>query len=169
MLLAIGSLVLLGRLALSTNAFLGDNEVIQLQSEVITTATTIGQSTLEKIIVRGFDHNFPGNNDTVTASSFVLASNLGVDAGEIAGRDTTFNDLDDFKGFKDSIDTPRFGKFYIACKVYYTNETSPYDSTGNRSFLKRVDVTVDNKFMVNPNDPLKLAAPLTVSRYVAYD
>lgn len=169
MFLAIGALVLLGKLALSTNAFLGDSEVMQSQSEVITTASTIGQSTLEKIVVRGYDHNFPGDNDTVTTGSLVFASNLGVDAGEVAGKDTTFNDLDDFKGFSDSLVTPRFGKFFISCKVYYTNEASPYDSTGSRTFLKRVDVTVNNSYMVNPNDPLKLSAPITVSRYVAYN
>ncbi len=168
-LLAIGSMVLLGKLAISTNTFVTDTDTMQLQMEAVTTATSLGQSVLEKISVRGYDHNFPGGNDTVTALSFVPAAALGVDAGEVAGRDTTFNDVDDFKGFTDSVDTPRFGKFYVTCDVYYANETPPYDSTGTRTFLKRIDVSIRNVFMVDPDDPLKLPVPITVSRYIAYN
>lgn len=167
-LLALGAMVLLGKLALSTNYFLADTDTLLLQAEAVSTATTIGQSTIEKIVVRGYDHNYPGDDDSVTVDMFVLPSQLGLDAGEIAGRDTMFNDIDDFKGFVDSVNTPRFGKFYVSTSVYYARETAPYDSINAKSFLKRVDVRVTNNYMINPDDPLKLQVPVTVSRYIAY-
>jgi hypothetical protein len=168
-LLAIGSLVLLGKLALSTNAFIADAETSQFEDETVATATSIGQGMLEKICVRGFDQNWPGGVDTITTAHLVSPLSLGVDAGENAVRDTTFNDVDDFRNYKDSVNTPRFGKFYVSCRVYYVRETAPYDSIAAKSFLKRVDVSMTNNFMTNPNDPLKLPVPLVVSRYVAYD
>jgi hypothetical protein len=168
MLLAIGAMVLLGKLALSTNAFLADTDTLQLESEAVTTATTIGQSAIEKILVRGFDHNYPGDNDTVTTAMFVSPGSLGRDAGEMAGCDTTFNDIDDFMGFTDSVSTPRLGTYYVTCSVYYVRESSPYDSVGTATFLKRVDVSVTSSYMINPNDPLKLPVPIKVSRTIAY-
>lgn len=166
--MALGAMILLGKLALSTNSFFADSDTLQLQAEAVSTATTIGQSTIEKIVVRGYDHNYPGDDDTVDVSEFVLPGQLGRDTGELAGRDTMFNDIDDFRGFVDSVDTPRFGKFYISTSVYYTRETAPYDSINAQSFLKRIDVRVTNNYMIDPNDPLKLKVPVTVSRYIAY-
>lgn len=167
--LALLSLVLLAKLSLSTNTFLGDMETSQYQDETMATATSIGQGMLERICVRGFDQNWPGGVDTITTAQLVSPFSLGVDAGESALHDTTFNDIDDFRNYKDSVITPRFGKFYLSCRVYYTRETAPYDSIGVRSFLKRIDVSVTNAFMINPNDPLKLPVPLVVSRYVTYN
>lgn len=167
--MAIGAMVLLAKLALTTNSFLNDTDTLQLQSEAVTTATSIGQSMIEKISVRGYDQNFPGGDPTVLSASFVSSNSLGIDFGETVGRDTTFNDIDDFKGFKDSVSTPRFGKYYMICRVYYVRETAPYDSIGSPSFLKRVDVSVTNSFLLDPNDPLKLSIPVAVSRYVAYN
>ena len=167
--LALLSLVLLAKLSLSTNVFLGDTETSQYQDETIATATSIGQGMLERICVRGFDQNWPGGVDTITTAQLVSPFSLGVDAGENAAHDTTFNDIDDFRNYRDSVVTPRFGKFHVRCGVYYVRETAPYDSIAARSFLKRIDVSVTNEFMVDPNDPLKLPVPLVVSRYVAYD
>jgi hypothetical protein len=169
MLFVIGAMVLLGKLALSTNAFFADNEVVLHEAEAITTATSIGQSVLEKISVRQFDNNYPNGNDTLSSALFVPAVSLGRDAGELAGKDTMFNDIDDFKGFHDSVLTPRFGKFYMDCKVCYVSESSPFDSSGVQTYLKKVEVTVTNSYLVDPTNPLKLSVPLTVSRLIAYD
>jgi hypothetical protein len=169
MLFVIGSMVLLGKLALSTNAFFADNEVVLHQAEAVTTATSIGQSALEKISVRQYDNNYPNGNDTLSSSFFVPANTLGRDLGELAGKDTMFNDIDDFKGFRDSVVTPRFGKFYVDCSVCYVAETSPFDSSGVQAYLKKVEVTVTNSYLIDPTNPLKLSSPLRVSRLIAYD
>lgn len=169
MMFVIGAMVLLGKLALSTNTFFADNEVVLLEAEAVTTATSIGQSVLEKINVRQFDNNYPNGIDTLSSSLFVPAMSLGRDAGEPAGKDTTFNDIDDFDGFRDSVTTPRFGKFYVDCRVMYVAEVSPFDSSGVQTYLKKVNVTVTNSYLVDPANPLKLSVPLTVSRLIAYN
>jgi hypothetical protein len=165
MLIACG-MALLGKLVLSANNVIGNAEVDTLESEAINTATAIGQGMIERIVVKGYDHNFFGGKDTVATA---FASTLGRDGvGEVAGKDTTFNDVDDYKGFQDSVATPRIGKFYVTCSVCYVNETSPFDSTATRTFMKRVTVSVTSNFLVDPSDPRKLNAAITLSKLIAY-
>ena len=166
-LLALASLILLAKLTLTTNSMILDSETIQSESEAVTTAVGIGQGMLEKISVRGFDDNYPGE-DSVDVSLLVPPLSLGPDAGELATADTSFNDIDDFRGFRYSVTTPRFGKYLMTCRVYYVQETAPFDSVGSRTFLKRVDISVTNSYMTNPLDPLKLPVPMVVSRYFGY-
>ncbi len=166
MMLIAFSMALLGKLALSANGVINNAEVDSLENESINTATAIGQGMIERIAVKGYDHNFFGGIDTSTTA---FASTLGRDgAGEIAGKDTTFNDVDDYAGFQDSVTTPRIGKFYVSCSVCYVNEAAPFDSTIIRTFMKRITVAVTNSFLVDPSDPRKLKTAVTLSKLIAY-
>ncbi len=166
MLLIAFGVALLGRLVLSTNTMIGNAEVDSSSSESLNTATAIGQGMIARIAVKGYDHNFFGGIDTI-ASAF--KATLGRDGvGEVAGRDTTFNDIDDYAGFQDSVSTSRFGKFYLSCGVCYVNQGAPFDSTASQTFMKRITVTVTNNYLVDPNDPRKLASGITLYKLVAY-
>lgn len=167
-LLVAGALFLLVRLALSTNTLFLDVGTMQLENEAIATATSLGQSMIEGIITRGYDHEYPGGELLDSANVFTQATLLGPDLGEIAGRDSTYNDIDDFRGYADSVVTPRLGTFHRSCRVYYVRESTPFDSSSVQTFLKRIDVRVTNSTMIDPNDPLKLKDPLLVSRLVTY-
>ena len=169
MLFAIGALVLLAKLALSGNALLLDNQVMIWQTEAIETATGIGQSTIEKIEVRGYDEKAKGGSDTVQTSTF--STTLGPDAalGDTVGKPSSYDDIDDFDGFTDSISTPRFGKFYVSCDVNYANVTSPYGTTASKTFMKRIDVTITNSFLVDASDQSrKLTSGITLSKFISY-
>ena len=37
------------------------------------------------------------------------------------------------------------GEFDLAVLVYYVDETSPYDASGTRTFIKRVDISITNE------------------------
>lgn len=166
MLLVAFGMALLGKLVLSANGVIGNAEVDTLESEAITTAAGIGQGMLDRIAVRGYDHNFFGGVDTIATA---FTSSLGRDgAGEVAGRDTTFNDVDDYLGFQDSVATPRFGKFFMTCNVSYVNETPPFSTTASRTLMKKISVTVTNNFLVDPADPRKLSGGITLERLIAY-
>jgi hypothetical protein len=169
MLFAIGALVLLGKLALSGNALLLDNQILIWQTEAIETATGIAQSTLEKIEVRGYDEKAKGGSDTVTTTVFSTTLGPDVTAGDTSGKPSSYDDIDDFDAFSDSVSTPRFGKFYISCDVNYVNVTSPYSTTASKTFMKSVDVTVTNSFMVDANDKSrKLTSGFTLSKFISY-
>ena len=90
--------------------------------------------------------------------------------GENATLETTFNDVDDYHGHRDTVVSPTFGSFFVYCKVYFIRASSPYDRIGTQTFMKRIDVTVDNKFLVDTSgqDPLKLKKPLLVYHVVSY-
>lgn len=166
MLLVALVMALLGRVMISTNSVITSGEVDELTNEAIMTATGVGQAMVDRIVIKGFDHNCFGGIDT---SATAFSAILGRDgAGEVIGRDTTFNDIDDYKGFIDSSATPRLGKFYVTCDVHYVNETPPFDSTGIRTYMKRINVRVTNSYMVEAGNPQKLGSGLTLSRLVVY-
>lgn len=167
-LLVAGALFLLLKLALSTNALFLDTGSMQEQNEAVAAATSLGQGMIDRIMTRGYDEEFPGGDFVDSADVFVSPSLLGRDAGETAGRDTTFDDIDDFKGFVDSVDTPRLGKFYRTCDVAYVAENTPFDVVAKQTFLKRIEVAITNSRMIDPNDPLKLKGPIVLHRIVTY-
>ena len=160
------AIMLIGKLVLSGNESLSIGQGMVVESEAIATATGIGQSMLERITCKSFD-------DTVRAymspdrSAF---KSIGRDGTEVAGKDTTFNDIDDYNGYVDTVYTPRFGKFVVKCNVYFVSETSPYDSTAAKTYSKRIDVRVNNNFMVDTTgmDPDKLSTPLSLYQIVSY-
>ncbi len=160
------AMALLGKLVLSANGVINNAEVDSLESESINTATAIGQGMIERIGVKGYDDVFFGGIDTAATAFKATLGRDGV--GEVAGKDTTFDDMDDYAGFLDSVATPRFGKFYLSCGVCYVNATAPFDSTSTQTFMKRIRVTVTNSYLVDPADPRKLSGGITMYKLVAY-
>jgi hypothetical protein len=158
--------MLIGKLVVSGNETLSIGQGMVLESEAIATATGIGQSMLERVTCRDYDNSIPPH---MSPNRNSLAP-IGLDAGEIAGKDTTFNDIDDYNGFVDTVMTPRFGKYLVSCSVYFVNENAPYNSTGAKALMKRIDIRVDNHYMVDPtgSDPDKLVAPLSLYQIVSY-
>jgi hypothetical protein len=160
------AILLIGKLVLSGNESVTIGQGMVTESEAIATATGIGQSMLERITCRSYDDSV-ARYSSPDRSSF---RTIGLDAGEIAGKDTSFDDIDDYNGFVDSVSTPRFGKYFVSCKVYFVNETAPYDSTASKTYTKRVDILVNNTFMVDTTgkDPDKLTGPLSLYQVVTY-
>ena len=160
------AIILIGQLILSGNESMSIGQGIVTESEAIAAATGIGQSMLERITCKSYD-------DSISAymspdrSSF---KSVGRDGTEIAGRDTSFDDIDDYNGYVDTVYTPRFGKFVVSCNVYFVNESAPYDSTISKTYSKRIDIRVNNSYMVDTTgkDPDKLTNPLSLYQIVSY-
>lgn len=166
MLLVAISLLFFGKLVVSSNEMKSDRDVTVMETEAITTAASLANSMLDRATVKRFDEKVLPGNSPSDSSAFSLP--IGLDGTEVSGRDSTFDDIDDYNGYKDSVATPRFGKFYISCSVYYVNETEPFDSVGVRKFMKNIDVSVSNNFMVDATNPLKLPVAVRMSRLVSY-
>ena len=127
--------------------------------------TGIAQGMIERILVKGYDDKFFGGKDTAVSA---FSTTLGKDAGEVAGRDTTFDDIDDYKGYQDSVAHPRLGKFYVSCNVWYVSETAPFDTTASKTFLKKISVSVTNSYLVDSTDTRKIRRAVSLTRYVGY-
>lgn len=155
MLLALVALTILASVTISANKLiLNETDVVQ-GSEAIITGTAIGQAMLEEITVKYFDQNVLPPLSTDTAGAFTPPDQLGPDTSDVAGVDTTYNDIDDYNGYSDSVSTPRLGYFDRRCEVYYVNEAG--DSSTVRTFMKKIKVTVENPYLSTPDHSIELS------------
>ncbi len=167
MLIGIAAIVMLSKLVLSGNNLMSTGEDMFLASQAIVEATTVGQSMIERITTRSFDNSIAahGSPDSLSFAA------IGRDAGEVDGADSTFNDIDDYNGYTQTVQSPKFGPMVVTCSVFFVRSTAPHDSLGSKTFMKRINVRVDNTFMVDHTgqDPVKLSGPLLLSQLVAYE
>lgn len=82
---------------------------------------------------------------------------LGKDTSEVVYTD--FDDIDDYNDFNVTDSANVMGKFALAVLVYYVDETSPYDSSGTRTYIKRVDISITNE---------SLPTTLTFKKLISY-
>lgn len=162
MLLALAAMAILSGVTISANTLILNRTDLVQGSEAVITGTALGQALVEDATVKCFDQKVLPPLSTDTVSVLTLASDLGIDSGEVAGNPVTFNDLDDYNGYTDSVETPRIGYFWRSCRVYYVTATSPDVNAGVRTFLKRIDVTVTSPYITLPGDSIR------VSKIVSY-
>ncbi len=157
MLLALLALTILASVTISANKLvLSQTDLVQ-GSEAMITGTAIGQAMVEKITVKYFDQRVLPPLSTDTVSVLTPPSLLGPDSGEVATDPTTFNDVDDYNGYRDSVWTPRLGYFWRTCRVYYVTENSPDVNAETQTFLKRIDVTVKSPYIGTPGDSIMIS------------
>ncbi len=177
--LVLGAMALLGTLALTLNRVMLDKTTDSLDAEGMITATAIGQAMIEEITAKRYDQNLAPPAYTDSVGSLVAYYFLGTDAGEIrlqtdtiwtrvsAGRvimntistpsSNTFNDIDDYSGYSRTYVTPRLGAFVATTTVYYVADNSPDVVSHSKSFIKRVDVRVQNLHISSPDSSLSLS------------
>jgi len=160
MLLVLVALTILAGVTISANKLVLNQADVVQGSEAMITGTAIGQAMVEKITVKYFDQKMLPPLFTDEPDSLTPASKLGPDPGETV--DTTFNDVNDYNGYKDSVNTPRLGYFVRTCRVYYVSENSPDVNAGTQTFLKKIEVTVRNPYLGTPGDTV------VVSKIVSY-
>ncbi len=157
MLLALLALTILASVTISANKLvLSQTDLVQ-GSEAMITGTAIGQAMVEKITVKYFDQRVLPPLSTDTVSVLTPPSLLGPDSGEVATDPKTFNDIDDYNGYRDSVWTPRLGYFWRTCRVYYVTENSPDVNAETQTFLKRIDVTVKSPYIGTPGDSIMIS------------
>ena len=125
----------------STNQYLDDN----YENEAIITATSIGQSIIEKIQTKAFDENTLISDVQKNSGLSII---LGIDSGEMI--ESSFDDIDDYHGYRNTIQMARLDSFKILINVYYINRANPVLKVLSRTFSKRVDVEIDNVYLKNP-------------------
>ena len=162
MTLTIGSFACIGILTFSVNYMLLNRQKLNYETEATITGVSIGQAIIEEVTVKNFDHNFSGGKYTDDSTEFVSPNNLGVDAGETAAENATFNDVDDYDGYTRSVVTPRYGDYIVTCEVNYVSAPASTVPAAAQTFFKRIDIYVKNPFVPSPDSTLK------VSKLVSY-
>lgn len=155
-LLVIGALIILGSLVLTFNRSTQNVNTNNYFNIALIDATASAQSLLEGIQTKAFDERTVSSNVTST-SALTAAASLGPDAGETIA--TQFDDVDDYKNYTEVDSFQQFGVFTLSVQVNYVQKYSPETVSNTPTFLKKVDVTVTNPFLVQP---------LTLSRIINY-
>ena len=155
MLLALLALTILASVTISANQLLLNQTDTVYGSEAMITGTAIGQAMIEEITVKYFDHNVLPPLATDSASAFTPPDQLGPDASDVPGVDTTYDDISDYNGFVDSVSTPRLGYFRRVCSVYYVDGNG--DSSTVQTFYKKIVVVVANPYISTPAHTLELS------------
>jgi len=156
-LLVLGAIVLLSifilRVYTTENGYIKNS----ISNQAIITATGLGQTLLEQIQSDAFDQktvlNAVKSPDSLTAPSL-----LGPEAGETTTPPSfaKFNDVDDYNGYTETDSMGNLGAFNIKAKVSYCTKMNPDLPSSVRTFSKRVDIFVCNKYLLII-DTLKLS------------
>jgi hypothetical protein len=145
-LLAIGAMVLLSILVLSTNNTIFSTGTSLNESKFDLLATSIGTSIIEEASNKSFDEN---TIDTTASKTSDLSIKLGPE-GETRHY---FDDFDDYNGCTGSDSTMPSAVFNYRCKVEYVVSGNPEKISASRTWDKKLTVYVTSKSM---QDTVKL-------------
>jgi hypothetical protein len=160
-LMAFGALIIFSVFSLITNKSLINNKKVAMQSDYIITATSLAQSVIEEAKIKAFDEKTKADTVTLT-SSLTIPASLGPETGETFSPSTDvmdavknsfksslfYDDVDDYNGYKRVVNNPLSGIDSVKVQVYYVN--SSYDSTGTRTWYKKMTVTVTSPYISIP-------------------
>jgi hypothetical protein len=151
-LLAFGALVIFSIFSLISNSSIVNNKKVALESEFIITATSLAQSVIEEAKNKAFDQMTIVDTVTVPASLSTILGPDNASEKSVPSFDTIinntfksaslYNDVDDYNGYKRIVNSPFSPTDTIKVRVSYCSGTSPYDTSGTKSFYKRMTVTV---------------------------
>jgi hypothetical protein len=139
--LSIVAMIFLSMLILNVHSSTSDKLIILYSNESVIEATGIVQAMFEEIQTKAFDEA------TTTAAAkerdmLTPVFSLGYDAGEVTYSD--FDDIDDYDYYSLTDSANVMGTFKLWVLVNYAEETAPYDSTDEKTFMKRVDISITN-------------------------
>ena len=138
--MTMGAMMLLSAVVLRVNTSNLNNESIRDQAQYGVLATSIATSIIEEAQSKSYDH-FTDTNSVALLTQ--LSSALGPEGGET---EETFNDFDDYDGFTKRDSTMPSAIFDIACEVVYVNPNDIQGFTSNRTWHKKINVTISSPF-----------------------
>lgn len=134
--MTLGAMMLLSTIMLRVNTANLTNESIRDDAQFGVLATSIATSIIEEAQSKAFDEK----SDTMNVTALTqLTSVLGPETGET---EDTFDDFDDYNGFTKRDSTMPSATFDISCQVVYVEPGNILGSTSNRTWNKKLIVTI---------------------------
>ena len=143
LLMTVGALILLGTTILTVNKNNLNQGAILRQTEIGMYAVGLATSYFEKASNLSFDE-FTAQGNLALATTD-LSATLGIDNNgrEVAKKDTSFNDFDDYNGFDTTVSASQVDDFHVIISISYITNASPYSTkTATPSWLKQMDVAI---------------------------
>ena len=136
--LTIVAIVFLGTNVVSVNRTFMQHGIILQQTEIGLFGTSLATSLIEEAQGKAFDKNsLQGLLQTATDCSPV--DSLGPEPGE---KREEWNDFDDYNSLRDTVRIKDVDTFYRWASISYVDSTAPNVATSNRTFSKRLMVSV---------------------------
>jgi len=136
MIMTLGAMMLLSTIMLRVNTANLTNESIRDDAQFGVLATSLATSIIEEAQSKAFDEK----SDTMNVTALTqLTSVLGPETGET---EDTFDDFDDYNGFTKRDSTMPSAIFDISCQVVYVEPDNITGSTSNRTWNKKLIVTI---------------------------
>jgi hypothetical protein len=136
MIMTLGAMLLLSVIMLRVNTANLTNETIRDDAQYGVLATSIATSIIEEAQSKAFDEK----TDTMNVTALTqLTSVLGPETGET---ESTFDDFDDYNNFTKRDSTMPSSIFDISCQVVYVEPGNIEGSTSNRTWNKKLIVTI---------------------------
>jgi len=154
MLLAMGAMILLSTIVLRVNNNFFTTETVLDETKYSFLATSLASSIIQEAKSKVFD------NETDSASIsdlnlLTLENILGPEDAEKGKNKDVFNDFDDFDGYQDIDSTMPSAPFWYTCQVVYVNENQPDSASSNRTWNKKITVTITSPYM---SDVIKMSS-----------
>ena len=146
MLITIGAMMLLSLVLLRVNNNFLSTSTVLFESKFGVLAVSLATSVIEEANSKAFDHN-TDTNSVADLTELTPSASLGPEGTEVY---ETFNDFDDFDGYhrNTASDTTIISaEFDIDCVVDYINPSNPDATTTNRTWHKKITVTVTSPSM----------------------
>lgn len=144
-LFSIGALLILSLTVLKMNNFILANDTVMMDSKVGILAVSLATSLIEDAGKKAFDANTVASE--VTACSLLTNYPLGRGTDEIQDSSQTFNDFDDYDGFKHHYKHLPSAEYDLSCTVYYVDANNPTEKVNYRTWHKKMDITVTSPSM----------------------
>lgn len=141
--MVLAALVLFSLLVINVNRSLSSSEMQTNESEYTGTATAVGQSVMHTISNMAFDQGAV-NNPAFNYDILTSPDSLGPESGETV---STYNDVDDYNNYADSVSTPRSDFYNYRVLVNYVDDDNFKANINSKSHTKRIEVIVTSKFM----------------------
>jgi len=138
--MTMGAMILLSTIVLRVNTLNLTNESIRDQAQYGVLATSIATSIIEAAQSKAFDEKTDSNSVSLLTE---LSTILGPESGET---ESTFDDFDDYNGFTKRDSTMPSAIFDISCKVVYVQSNNIEGSTTDRTWHKKINVTISSPF-----------------------
>ena len=149
--LSIGAMGLLALISLNFNTTLLENRTTEIENKVYLTAFSLADDMIEEIKQKAFDEQtvvFRAINPEELTSPSKFAPEV-LDAGE-SNNPSTWDDIDDYNGYRKSISLPHVENYTVMSQVEYVLGSNQDQASLSQTFFKRITVRVTSPYLSHP-------------------
>jgi hypothetical protein len=157
MMLVSGAMILLGTTVFTVNRNSLQQGTVLRQTKLGIYAASLATSYIQKASGMNYDEKTVVRPPLATipapATIFTASADLGPDIGgkniygppEWVGKDTSFDDFDDYNGFTIDTSITNVDRFHVSAQVYYIDTIPPaYSPSAVPTWLKRMDIAINS-------------------------